>query len=250
MKRVAYLTLLLLLLTSLVVGSFAMYLYSRRDTGAVPSAYLAGLASLKPYEVHYAGPDSDAVCLRAYHYIKSSSAVRFIAKEANSRYSLQDNLVYLTDDSVLYDSIEAVHEFGHALDRALCDQDCDYFSRQSTFTDAYATDCLAMQDTFHIDGLFRTEAYRNLAVSDIVFAVFYGDTKRTDALTASYITAGTPYWRHEDDYMADLANRQTEVFANLFTILLSDDDTAKKFLETYFPTCKDEIFCSIKAKKW
>ena len=250
MKRIVCLLFMLLLLSTIIVDSFALYLYSRQESGAVPSAYIASITALKPYEVHYAVSDSDVDCLRAYQYIKSNTAVRFIKDSSDSRYSLQDNIVYLTDDAVLYDSIESAHEFGHSLDRYLYGQGQDYFSRQSAFTDAYATDCQNMQTSFRINDFFQTQAYRNLAVSDILFAVFYGDSERTNTLIASYITAGCPYWRHEDDYMAGLQNRQTEVFANLFAILLSDDVSAKKFLESYFPACKEEILCIIKAKKW
>lgn len=250
MRRFAYLLLLLCLLATIVVGSFSIYLYSFRNTNAVPSSYLAGFLSMVPYKVHYAVSESDASCLQAYQYIKQTTRVNFIQDKADSRYSLQNNLVYLTDSAVLYDSVEAAHEYGHALDRYLYGQDFGYFSRQPSFTQAYASDCRNMQSSFSIDGLFRTKAYRNLAVSDILFAVFYDDSERTDALIASYTIAGSPYWRHEDDYMAGLTNRQTEVFANIFSILLSDDEAAKNFLETCFPTCKEEILCSIKAKKW
>lgn len=250
MKQIASSLFLFLFLSAVVVGSFCLYVCMQRDSGAVPSALLAGFTSLNPRIVSYAGEASEGYCLKAYRFLKSHTAVQFIENLSASRYNPNENLVYLTDTAFLTDSVEAVHEFGHALDRYLYGEKPGYFSRQQSFSQAYATDYTYMQDNFLIQDLFETEAYRNLAISDILFAVFYEDTTATATLAASYNTAGVPYWQHEAGYMSNLEKRQTEVFADIFTIFLSDDEEAKQFLWTYLPASSAKLLDAVRGKAW
>lgn len=250
MKRFAGLVLLLAVLVLAVILSYFIYIYMRKDTGAVPSALLAGFSSLYPYGVTYAGSGSDAAFRQAYDYLKSHTKVHFIAENANSRYDPAKNLVYLTDEALLENSAEAAHEFGHALDRYLCAEKGKYFSQQETFSGAYAEDCLLMQQEFEPQTLFETEIYQNLAVSDLLFAVFYEDAATTTVLTASYDASGAPYWRHNADYWKEMGNRQTEVFADIFSIFLSDDEDAKTFVKTFLPRSCEVLTLAVEGKKW
>lgn len=250
MKRIAGVLVLVLLLSAVVAGSFGLYVYMHRDSGAVPSALLAGFTSLNPRTVSYAGQDSEEHCLEAYRYLKSHTSIRFVEDLSDSRYNPNENLVYLTDTALLTDSAEAVHEFGHALDRHLYGEAPGYFSRQASFSQAYAADDAYMQRTFLIQDLFETEAYRNLAVSDILFAMLYENAEATKTLTASYDTAGVPYWRHEKAYMMELEKRQTEVFADIFTIFLSDDKAAKQFLQRYLPASSAKLLEAVRGQVW
>lgn len=250
MRRIASFMLLVLLLSSVVVGSYGIYIYLRRNSGAVPSALLAGFTSLNPYTVLYAGAESDEACRQAYEHLKTTTGVCLIADSASSRYNPNDNVVYLTNRALQEDTVEAAHEFGHALDRCLYGEEVGYFSRQEAFARAYEADCIHMDRTFYTQDLFETTAYRNLAVSDILFAVFYEDTATTQTLVASYDAAGVPYWRHESEYMSGLEKRQTEVFANLFAIFLSDDAQAKRFVRTYLPNSVQEFQEALNRKVW
>lgn len=250
MRRIASFLLLLLLLSSVVVGSYSIYIYLRRNSGAVPSALLAGFTSLNPYTVLYAGTESDDACRQAYEYLKNTTGVCLIADSESSRYNPNDNVVYLTMQALQENTVEAAHEFGHALDRHLYGEEVGYFSRQEAFTRAYEADCIHMARAFRAQDLFETQAYRNLAVSDILFAVFYEDSATTQTLVASYDAAGVPYWRHETEYMSGLEKRQTEVFANLFAIFLSDDAQAKQFAKTYLPNSVQEFLEAVSRKIW
>lgn len=250
MKRFVGLVLLLVVLALAAIISFFIYVCIRKDTGAVSSALIAGISSFYPYSVTYGGAGSETAFRKAYFFLKSHTKVQFITEIGDSRYNPANNLVYLTDQSLLEDSAEAAHEFGHALDRYLCGEQTDYFSRQKTFSCAYAADCSGMQRTFEMQTLFETSAYRNLAISDILFAVFYEDQEATAVLTASYDASGVSYWRHEEDYWEDLENRQTEVFADLFSIFLSDDEDAKEFVKTFFPHSCEKVIFQVEKKAW
>ena len=250
MKRMTSLFFLLMLLSAIVVGSYCGYVCMRQNSGAVPSALLAGFTSLNPYTVVYAGTDSDKDCRQAYLFLKDNTGVCLIDDPADSRYNPIDNVVYLTHAAFMENSAEAAHEYGHALDRCLYGEKRGYYSRQAAFAQAYAADCAEMRNTFQAQELFETEAYRNLAVSDILFAVFYDDSVTTKILTASYDTAGVPYWRHETEYMAGLQERQTEVFADIFTVFLSDDAPAKQFVQTYLPLSTEEVLGMVRNRSW
>lgn len=250
MKRIASLFVLLLFLAVAVAGSFCLYVCIQRDSGAVPSALLAGFTSLHPRTISYAGKDSEEDCLTAYLFLKRHTEVRFIENLSASRYNPNENVVYLTKTAFLTDSAEAVHEFGHALDKYLYGEEAGYFSRQPAFSQAYAADCAYMRSTFQIQDLFETEAYRNLAVSDILFALLYEDAEATQTLKASYDTAGVPYWRHEEEYLSELEKRQTEVFADIFTVFLSDDEDAKHFLRSYLPASSAELIGKVTSRSW
>lgn len=250
MKRVARLFLLLLFLAAAVTGSFYLYLYTHRNSGAVASALLAGFTSISPYKVAYAGPDSDPLCRQAYAFVKNNTGVCFIENGDSSRYNPQENIVYLTEKALLTDSVEAVHEFGHALDRYLNGEESGYFSRGETFSQAYALDCARMQESFQAQDLFEAETYRNLAISDILFSVFYQDTAMTNTLIASYNASGVPYWRHDENYMSDLEKRQTEVFADIFVVLLSDDEQAQNFIQEFLPESKEVLHCAVSKREW
>lgn len=250
MRRIVSLLLLLLLLSSIVVASYCWYVCVQKNSGAVPSALLAGFTSLNPYTIRYAGTDSNEACLQAYLFLKRSTDVHWIGDSADSCYSPGDNIVYLTHTAFMENSAEAAHEFGHVLDRCLYGENAGYFSRQVTFSQAYAADCADMQSSFHMQDLFETEVYRNLAVSDILFAVFYEDGATTKTLAASYDAAGVPYWRHETEYMAGLGERQTEVFADIFTIYLSDDALAKQFAQMHLPRCTEVLLCAVESRSW
>ena len=241
MKRLLTFLLLLSSLAATAVGSCFLYVFLHRDTGAVPSALLAGVTTLSSYKVRYAGPESDGACLRAYRQIKETTRVRLIEDQADSRYNCAENLVYLTPEDAALDSVAAVHEYGHALDRALYGQGAGYFSRQPAFEEAYAADLAGMPVVFDIEAFFRGESFRNLAVSDILFAVLYEEEAASDVLEASYQAAGIPYWRHETEYMASEEHRRTEVFADIFTILLSDDTQAKAFLQSFLPASTAQL---------
>lgn len=250
MKRLASFLVRLLFLAVVVAGSFSFYVGLHRDSGAVPSALLAGFTSLNPRTVSYAGEGSEKCCLEAYYYLKSHTSVQIIENLSDSRYNPNENLVYLTEPALLTDSAEAVHEFGHALDRHLYGERPGYFSRQEAFSQAYAADHAYMQQTFLIQDLFKTQAYRNLAVSDILFAMLYENAEATKTLTSSYDTAGVPYWRHEKAYMSEQEKRQTEVFADIFTIFLSDDEAAKRFLQTYMPASSELFLDTVGSQVW
>ena len=250
MKRVAGLILLLAVLVLVVVSSFSVYIDMQKNTGAVPSALLAGFTSIQPRSIAYAGPESDEHCRQAYLFLKSHTGVRFIAEDHDSRYNPETNIVYLTDTALLENAVEAAHEFGHALDRSLQEGNEIYFSRQETFTQAYGADCRRLEQSFRIQTLFETEAYRNLAISDILFAVFAQNDGMTSVLTASYEAAGVPYWRHEKEYLLDPDHRQTEVFADIFTVFLSDDEDAKTFLKEHFPNSTEVLLCEVQNREW
>lgn len=246
MKRLFSLLFLFCLIPLSVFASCLLYLYLHRDTGAVPSALLAGVTAIGSYEVTCAGPKSDAACLRAYCKIKETTDICLIQDQADSRFNCGENRVYLTQEDFARDSIEAVHEYGHALDRALFGGGTGYFSRQVSFAAAYDTDTHTMQQCFDMEEFFRGEAFRNPAVSDILFAAFCEDSESTAVLSASYQAAGTLYWRHETDYMAEEDHRRTEVFADIFVILLSDDEPAKAFLQAFFPVCTAQLLENVK----
>lgn len=248
MKRLARLMLLLLLLLTVVVGSFYAYVRLQKESGAVPSALLAGITSIRPYRVSYAGPESDAACLAAYRFIKSRTNVQYIEDGTDSRYVSGKNTVYLTREAVWQDTVEAVHEFGHALDNYLKGDATGYFSRQDGFANAYAADCAEMRKSFRVEALFTTDAYRNLAVSDMLFAAFYEEEEMTRVLYASYNATGVSYWHHERSYMSRQEKRQTEVFADAFAILLSDDEQAKRFLYRWFPASTGQLMQAVKEK--
>lgn len=250
MKRIASFVLLLALLSTVVVGSFYLYVYLQRDTGAVSTAFWAGFSSMSPHKIEYAVPESEPACLRAYMYVRQSTNVHFIADEADSHYVCAEDTVYTTQAAVLKNAIEAVHEFGHALDRKLNGETVGFYSRQPTFTQSYANDVAWMTKTFRPEELFRTPVYRNPAVSDILFCCFFDNREITGILDASYRTAGVTYWQHDRDYMADPENRQTETFANLFSILLSDDEPSKEFVRTYLPGCTAQILDALEKAPW
>lgn len=250
MKRLANFLMLCLLLTFVVVASFFGYVYVYRDTGAVSSALLAGFTSLSPYPVSYAGPKSQESCLDAYCFLKKNTKVCLIERLEDSRYVCGDNTVFLTADSWQNDTVEAVHEFGHALDRYLYGTTVGYYSRQERFSDAYASDCVTMQRSFQFDDLFETQTYRNLPVSDILFTVFFEDIDASRILEASYKTAGVPYWRHEQEYLSKAENRQTEVFANIYAVLLSDNEEAKSFLRQNLPASTKCLVRAVEAQAW
>lgn len=248
MRRLASLFLLLTMLAVVVTGSFYAYVKVHEQNGAVPSALLAGITSISPYRVNYAKEESHRACLAAYRYVKSHTRIEWIGDSADSCYVSSRNTVYLTRKSVAGDTIEAVHEYGHALDRWLHGVQNGYFSHREGFTNAYAADCAGMRETFRVEKLFQTQAYRNLAVSDILFAVFCDDPAVTQILFASYNAAGVPYWHHEKEYLKNEENRQTEVFAGIFTILLSDDTQAKSFLERWFPASTVQLVQAVEEK--
>lgn len=250
MKRFAGLILLLAALALVVVGSFFVYIYMQKNTGAVSSALLAGFTSIQPRSVSYAGHGSDEHCRQVYFFLKSHTGVHFIEEDAASRYNPAKNIVYLTDTALLENSAEAAHEFGHVLDRYLHEGNEIYFSGQDDFSRAYEMDCQQMESSFQTQTLFESEAYRNLAVSDILFAVFSQDAGVTSVLAASYEAAGVPYWRHEEDYLRDPEHRQTEVFADLFSVFLSDDEDAKAFLKEHFPNSTEVLLCEVRNRKW
>lgn len=253
MKRLTSLFCLLFLMSVVVSGSYCIYIYVCREKGAVPSALLAGFTSLNPRTINYANSASEENCLCAYSFLKSRTKVCFVQNTADSCYNPNQDVVYLTEDSLSGDSAEAAHEFGHVLDRYLYDEDGDeagYFSRQESFSLAYEADQIHMEELFRTQDLFETEAYRNLAVSDILFAFFYEDADTTGILTASYDAAGVPYWRHERAYMAVLEKRQTEVFADIFVIFLSDDAQAKDFVQTYLPNSSRMLLDEVKTRRW
>lgn len=250
MKRLANFLMLCLLLTFVVVASFFGYVYVHRDTGAVSSALLAGFTSLSPYPVSYAGPKSQESCLDAYCFLKKNTKVCLIERLEDSRYVCGDNTVFLTADSWQNDTVAAVHEFGHALDRYLYGTTVGYYSRQERFSDAYASDCVTMQRSFQFDDLFETQTYRNLPVSDILFTVFFEDSDASRILEASYKTAGVPYWRHEQEYLSKAENRQTEVFANIYAVLLSDNEEAKSFLRQNLPASTKCLVRAVEAQAW
>lgn len=250
MRRLASLVLLLMMLAAVVTISFYAYVKVRGQSGAVPSALLAGITSISPYRVNYAEEESHRVCLAAYQYVKSRTRVEWIGDSADSCYVSSRNTVYLTQESVVGDTIEAVHEYGHALDHWLYGEKNGYFSRQEGFANAYAADCAGMREKFRVEELFQTQAYRNLAVSDMLFAVFCDDPEFIQVLSASYDAAGVPYWHHEKEYLEREENRQTEVFADIFTILLSDDTQAKSFLESWFPVSTRYLLQAVEEKMW
>lgn len=250
MRRLGSLILMTVMLLAVVVGSFYTYVCLRSDSGAVPSALLAGITSISPYHVSYAGPESQESCLAAYRYVKQHTAVQWIEDSADSRYVSSKNTVYLTRDAFAQDTVEAVHEYGHALDRYLHGEENGYFSRREAFADAYAADCAAMQKDFQAQELFCGEAYRNLAVSDMLFAVFRDDSEMTQVLFASYNATGVSYWYHETEYLSRQENRQTEVFADIFAVLLSDDEEAKRFLKCWFPASTAQLIQAVEEKKW
>lgn len=246
MKRLFSLLFLFCLIPISVFASCLLYLYLYRDTGAVPSALLAGVTTIGSYEVTCAGPESDAACLRAYRKLKETTGICLIQNRSDSRFNCTENLVYLTQEDFARDSMEAVHEYGHALDRALFGGGTGYFSRQEPFAAAYDADTHTMRQCFDVEDFFRGEAFRNPAVSDILFASFYEECEVTAVLTASYQAAGTPYWRHETEYMSEENHRRTEVFADIFVILLSDDEQAKNFLQAFFPVCTEQLLENVK----
>lgn len=250
MKRVACLFVLLLILAVVVIGSFYGYVRTQRDNGAVSSALLAGFTSLSPHPITYGEETSDPSCRQAYHYLKGHTGVCLIEDSGSSRFSPKENTVYLPHADFSADTAASAHEFGHALDWFLRGESPQYYSRQETFSHAYAADCSRMQETFLVQRLFETEAYRNPAVSDILFAVFYGNEEMTRVLTASYNTAGVSYWQHEESYMRELHNRQTEVFADIFTIWLSDDAEAKAFLQTFLPQSSRTLLEQVQTQRW
>lgn len=250
MRRLFSLVLMLTMLAAVVTGSFYAYVMVYGQSGAVSSALLAGITSISPYRVKYAKEESHQTCLEAYRYVKSRTRVEWIEDSADSCYVSSKNTVYLTRESVTDDTIEAVHEYGHALDRWLYGERNGYFSRQEGFTNAYAADCAEMREKFRVEELFRTQAYRNLAVSDMLFAVFCDDPVVTQILYASYNAAGVPYWHHAKEYLENEENRQTEVFADIFTILLSDDTQAKSFLENWFPASTGQLVLAVEEKLW
>lgn len=250
MKKVAGLVLLLALFSAVVVGSFYVYVYIHRDTGAVSTAFLAGFTSLNPHKICYAVPESEPACLRAYTYVRQNTKVHFIEDKADSHYVCTQDTVYTTDEAVLNHEIEAVHEYGHAVDRQLNGETVGFYSREPSFTQSYADDVALMTNKFCPEELFRTQAYRNPAVSDILFCCFFDDREITEILEASYRTAGVSYWQHDRDYLANPENRQTETFANLFTILLSDDASSKEFVRTYLPGCTEQILDALEKAPW
>lgn len=248
MRRLARLVFLLMMLAAVVTGSFYAYVKARGQSGAVPSALLAGIASIRPYRVNYAGEESHQVCLAAYGYVKKHTQVEWIENSNDSCYVSSRNTVYLTRESVTGDTIEAVHEYGHALDRWLHGAQNGYFSRQEGFANAYASDCAEIREKFRVEELFQTQAYRNRAVSDMLFAVFFEDPLVTQVLFVSYNASGVPYWHHEKEYLEKAENRRTEVFADIFTILLSNDTQAKAFLESWFPASTGQLVLAVEEK--
>ena len=170
----------------------------------------------------------------------------FVADSSQSRYDPYRDLVCLTKPALEGLTADAVHEYGHAADRYLGSRDgvCCYYSHGEPFRRAYELDSTAVRHALTPNDVFKTSACRNPAVSDILFTLFYADNQTCDALLASYRCAGFTFWRHDSDYLADAGNRLTEVFANIFVILLSDDEPAKAFLYTYLPQSTGAALCA------
>ena len=236
-----------LLLALCIVLSFGVYAGLYRRRGAAPEALLASLIPAGTRTLCFDGTQSNPDCRLLFELVRQTAEVVFVQEVAQSRYDPLANRVYITTRMAEDMTAEAVHEYGHAVDRYLgsLDGDCAYYSQSPTFTRAYQNDQSLVCRDLDIGDVFSTSAFRNPAISDILFTLFASRPTAQDALLASYRCAGVTFWRHDREYLADTGNRLTEIFADIFLILVSDDEAAKSFLYAYLPQCTGAVLCAV-----
>lgn len=235
-----------LLLALCITLSFGVYAGLHRRRGAAPAALLAGLVPAGNPTLCFDGTLANPDCLLLLDLIRRTTAVSFVQDAAQCRYDPCNDVVYLTKQMTESLTAEAVHEYGHAVDRYLGSQDgnCAYYSHSTAFSVAYQGDQALVLESLEPGDVFHSSAFRNPAVSDILFALFADQPSVQGTLLASYRCAGVTFWRHDEQYLSAMSNRLTEVFADIFLILVSDDESAKSFLYAYLPQCTGAALCA------
>ncbi len=235
-----------LLLVVCVALSFGVYAGLHRRKGAAPKALLASLIPAGTRTLCFDGVQANPDCQLLFDLVRQTTDVAYVQDATQSRYDPRRDLVYMTSQMAEDVTAEAVHEYGHAVDRYLGSRDggCAYYSQGPAFAQAYQSDQALVYRDLEPGDVFSTSAFRNPAVSDILFALFASHPSEQDVLLASYRCAGVTFWRHDEEYLADAGHRLTEVFADIFLILISDDEAAKSFLYAYLPQCTGSLLCA------
>lgn len=194
------------------------------------------------YEAFKNAPDSIKALINQYARYLSVADIKETDRVKICHYNLRDRVIRM-DPALKDDEYAEIfsHEYGHLVDHNL-----DRPSNTREFRDTMNKD-LAQYDRstdggsenfeHMLDALLHSEVAYDRAVSDILSALFKNDPE----IRKRFDNEAIVYYGHANEYWDCPGARESEVFANIFSLAAQGNTESCEFIKTYFPNTWDQV---------